>query len=84
MTLQVAGLQIGPYRDGDAYNHRMERLSALFDQALQEDRKPDLIVFPELMTVPYFCTTGSETFFELAEPADGPTFSYFSKKSKRK
>ncbi|ALS23610.1 carbon-nitrogen hydrolase family protein [Paenibacillus naphthalenovorans] len=82
MTLQVAGLQIGPYRDGDAYNHRMERLSALFDQALQEGRKPDLIVFPELMTVPYFCTTGSETFFELAEPADGPTFSYFSKKAK--
>lgn len=82
MTIQVVGLQIGPYQNGESYTDRMERLSALFDQALEGEQKSDLLVFPELMASPYFCTTKNPAFFEMAEPLDGPTYVHFSKKAK--
>lgn len=82
MKLKIVGLQSGPYRTGDSYANRIEQLSAHFDLALQNVPDADLIIFPELMTTPYFCKVYDKKFFEFAEPLDGKTFQFFSKKAK--
>ncbi|MCM3653814.1 carbon-nitrogen hydrolase family protein [Metabacillus litoralis] len=82
MKLNVVGLQSGPNGRNESYHHRIEQLSAQFDKVITSNPHIDLIVFPELMTVPYFCKFNDKRFFELAEPLDGPTFTYFAKKAR--
>ncbi|TCN21145.1 carbon-nitrogen hydrolase family protein [Mesobacillus foraminis] len=82
MKLKVVGLQSGPNIEEKGYHGRIEQLAAQFDKALLEVPDADLIVFPELMTLPYFCKVRDETFFDLAEPLKGETFQFFSEKAK--
>lgn len=82
MKLNVVGLQSGPTINKKGYEGRIGQLSVQFDLALKEAQDTDLIVFPELMTIPYFCSTNDQSFFELAEPLQGKTFQHFSQKAK--
>lgn len=79
MKLKVIGLQSGPNQKDV---NRIEQLSAQFDEALIAAPDSDLVVFPELMITPYFCKFNDQRFFELAEPINGETFQYFSRKAK--
>lgn len=82
MKLKVVGLQSGPNLAGGSYSERIQELAAQFDEALEAEPNVDLIVFPELMTTPYFCKVNDQSFFNLAEPVEGETFQYFAKKAK--
>jgi beta-ureidopropionase len=45
--------------------------------------RPDLVVLPELLTVPYFCRLTDGPWLEAAEPADGPTVAAFAAAARR-
>lgn len=82
MKLNVLALQSGHYDLNQSYHSRLEQLSQHFDWAMETHRDVDLVVFPELMMVPYFCQVQDNRYFSLAELADGLTFQYFSMKAK--
>lgn len=82
MTLKIVNLQSGPYETNETKGNRIERLVTQFDKAVLEEPNADLVVFPELMTVPYFCTIKDERFFDLAESLTGETYQLFSEKAK--
>ncbi|BCJ85790.1 carbon-nitrogen hydrolase family protein [Effusibacillus dendaii] len=81
MGFTVLGLQCGPYEMLGSYVYRMEALGRHLDRELQNG-SADLVVFPELMTVPYKCGTYDDSFFDMAEPLDGPTLEWLSKKAR--
>ncbi|WP_180955067.1 MULTISPECIES: carbon-nitrogen hydrolase family protein [Bacillus] len=82
MKLTIVGLQSGPNLNGESYTDRLEMLAAQFDHAIHDNPGTDLVVFPELMTTPYFCPIDDQSFFELAEPLLGETFTFFSQKAR--
>jgi len=47
------------------------RLVALLDEGT-DGLDPDVVLFSELATTPYFCGANDRRWFELAEPLDGP------------
>jgi len=67
--LKVAGIQLGS-NSGDHQKDR-DRMVMLFERAVEQ--RPDIVCFPELMNVPYFCCTRDDRYFELAEALEGPT-----------
>lgn len=79
MHISVLALQSGPCNTG--YEQRMEELSRDLDSALQK-QSADLVVFPELMTVPYKSVTVDDTYFAFAESSDGPTYQWLAEKAK--
>ncbi|RFU60448.1 carbon-nitrogen hydrolase family protein [Peribacillus glennii] len=82
MKLKVVGIQSGPYSNKVDYLTRIGQLAAQFDRALEKVPNADLIVFPELMAIPYFCKISDPGFFDFAEPLNGETFQFFSQKAK--
>jgi len=81
MTLKVLGLQNGPYQENSSYEEQINQLSAHFEQVLADSPEVDLVIFPELMTSPYFCMFQDDLFFSLAEPLKGKTYQHFSQKA---
>lgn len=82
MKLKVVGLQSGPNQAGGSYSERISELTTQLNEAVEAVPNADLIVFPELVTTPYFCKINDQSFFDLAEPVTGKTFQYFSEKAK--
>lgn len=70
MSLNVAGVQLGPY--GGSQDAQFEMITRLGQQVIEEHR-PDLLVFPELMSTPYFALVEDRQWFKSAESIPGPT-----------
>ena len=47
----------------------------LFEKAVQQN--PNVVCFPELMNVPYFCCTRDDNYFNIAETINGTTIKTF-------
>jgi beta-ureidopropionase len=77
--LKVAAIQLGS-RSGD-HREDTDKMVMLFERAVEQH--PDIVCFPELMNVPYFCCTRDDRYFELAEALDGPTIKTFVDLSKK-
>ncbi|MFJ6413874.1 carbon-nitrogen hydrolase family protein [Terribacillus saccharophilus] len=73
-SMVIAGLQNGAYA-GDVETNLQKIITEC--RRVIAAKKPDLLVCAELMTAPYFAavTTPDETFFNFAEPMNGPTVS---------
>ncbi|PAE07488.1 hypothetical protein CHI12_10995 [Terribacillus saccharophilus] len=71
-SIVIAGLQNGAYAGDVEMN--LQKIITECKRVITAE-KPDLLVCAELMTAPYFAavTTPDETFFDFAEPMDGPT-----------
>lgn len=71
-TLEIALIQFHANSDDVAGN--VMRACAEIDQACTErDRKPDLLVLPELFNTEYFPQHRDWSYVRYAEPDDGPT-----------
>jgi N-carbamoylputrescine amidase len=70
--MRIAGVQLGAYQQ--SYEKNMEQILS-FSKKIIDSEKPDLLVFSELMTAPYFAAvpTPDDKFFEYAEFMVGPT-----------
>jgi beta-ureidopropionase len=70
--MRIAGVQLGAYQQ--SYEKNIEQILALSKKIIDSE-KPDLLVFSELMTAPYFAAvpTPDDKFFEYAEFMVGPT-----------
>ncbi len=67
----IAAVQTGP-----ALTSPEETVTAAFEAVKATGRSPDLIVFPELFSVPFWCVGHRHSrYFALAETLDGPTVS---------
>lgn len=76
---KVAAVQCGPALEDISKN--IERNLDLIEKAATE--KPDVILFSELSTMPYFCGITSNEYFKWAEPLSGSTIKAFSKAAKQ-
>lgn len=75
-AIKLAGVQGAPF-PGSREEAVATALARLRDLAGREH--PDLVVFPELLTVPYFCRLEEDRgFLAHAEPLDGPTVGAFA------
>jgi len=74
MRLKAAIVQAGESTEDLAKN--LEVLEALVREAAQG--KPDLVLLPELITTPYFCTSRAADRSGWAEELPGPTTQRFS------
>lgn len=70
MNLTVSGIQLGPYA-GTTDDQLAKILSQ--GRSLLNVTTPDLLVFPELMSSPYFALEEHPRWFEYAEDIPGPT-----------
>ncbi len=69
MSLLIAAVQTGPVVTSPA-----ETVTAAFEAVKATGRSPDLIVFPELFSLPFWCVGHQHSrYFALAETLDGPT-----------
>lgn len=73
-------VQAGPCTENVAENRAA--LMALTAAALKES-PADLVVYPELGTLPYFCVTEETELFDWAESLEGPTIQFFSKLARK-
>lgn len=79
MKLKVSVIQMGAY-PGD-YDKNLEKAVALFEKAAKENA-PDIVLFSEMMTVPYFGGVREDRYFQYAEPRDGKVITTFARKAK--
>ncbi|WP_010530075.1 carbon-nitrogen hydrolase family protein [Lentibacillus jeotgali] len=69
--MKVCGIQMGPY-PGDS-KRNWYKIEKIFEEVMVKE-SPNLIVFSELMTTPYFATKRNENFFkEFSETMEGET-----------
>ncbi|GAB7386630.1 hypothetical protein BSNK01_04660 [Bacillaceae bacterium] len=80
MNFTIAGLQIGPYDPQMTYEQRLEQFSCFLQQSVTPG-SVQLVVFPELMTVPYKCVCYDDAYFDLAESLEGPTLRWLSRQA---
>lgn len=80
MELKVSVIQMGPY-PGD-YDKNLEKSVEMFERAVRES-SPDIVLFSEMMTVPYFGGVKDDRWFRFAEPRDGKVISTFKEKAKQ-
>jgi predicted amidohydrolase len=74
-SFRAALVQCGPSSSDLVEN--LNHVSGLVRDAARTHR-PDLIVLPELATVPYFCLVEDDAIFDWAEHLDGRTVETFS------
>lgn len=74
MTLNIAVVQTGSIPDDR--ERALTGLLALFREAAVPGT--DVVMFPELITTPYFGLTGDDSYKEWAEPVPGPTTEAFA------
>jgi len=79
MLLKVSGIQGGPFF-GD-YESNLEKCINLFEKAVKKN-SPDIVIFSEMMTVPYFCGVKNDFYFSFGEKRDEKTISSFRSKAK--
>ena len=70
MTLKTAGVQLGPY--AGSVDAQLDMITTLGLQMIDQ-HSPDLLVFPELISTPYFPLVEDRQWLEWAEPIPGPT-----------
>jgi len=70
MILKVAGVQMGPY--AGSLQSQLDFIETLGRKAV-EQHSPDLLIFPELISTPYFPLEKDNKWFALAEAIPGPT-----------
>lgn len=81
MKLKLACLQAGPFEKNDTSESYMKKQWDLFD-TLTAAEKPDVVLFPETTSGPYFCQVYNDAFFDLAETVDGPTITTSIRKAR--
>jgi N-carbamoylputrescine amidase len=79
-NLKVAAIQMGPY-SGD-YQSNLRNGMAALDRAVNEFQ-PDIVLFSELMTTPYFPVIYDDSWFEHAEPIPGELSEAIAEAAKR-
>lgn len=78
MELKVSIAQMGPYC-GD-FGSNLAKAVEMFERAVKEGA-PDIVLFTEMMTVPYFGAVKDDRYFAMAEPRDGRTVTTFVRKA---
>ncbi|AKO51291.1 hypothetical protein ABA45_01675 [Marinobacter psychrophilus] len=76
MILKIACVQLGPY--AGSLEVQLDAIETLGMQAV-ERHSPDLLIFPELISTPYFPLEKDNKWFALAESIPGPTTECLSK-----
>lgn len=64
MLLKVSGIQIGPFLKD--YDSNLQKAVSLLEQAVKEN-SPDIVLFSEMMTTPYFCGVEDDSYFSFGE-----------------
>ncbi len=81
MAVDVLLIQNGAATEDDDENRR--RLVELLDRGTA-GRQPDLVLFSELATTPYFCGADDRRWFGHAEALDGPSVRLMQDEAKRR
>ena len=68
--LNIVSIQLGGYKG--SYSKQINHIQEMINESVI-NYNPDLILLPELMTVPYFSITRDPIFFKLSETIQGPT-----------
>lgn len=79
-TVRVGALQVGPA--ADSHSQTLQENLSLVSSAISEHRL-ELITLTELAMAPYFCSVIDDTWFDWAEPLDGPSFKVFSELARK-
>jgi len=79
MELKVSGIQGGPFFKD--YESNLRKYINLFELAVKKN-SPDIVIFSEMMTTPYFCGVKDDSYFTFAEKRDGKAVTSFKRKAK--
>lgn len=79
MLFKVSGIQGGPFFKD--YESNLGKCINLFEKAVKKS-SPDIVIFSEMMTVPYFCGVEDDSYFSFGETRSEKTITSFKRKAK--